>query len=1167
MKKITKVEKKILIGGVATVALSLSVIGIGQVSFSKAYASDEKEVVYEYALLGDTYRPIKGFLGGKTPKGEPIGKDTESVFLNWASGTYTFEYASRTVNVRVYEKAPKDDVVYSVDMPSDICIGTEVEFPHVVITSNIYRTDGAPKIGEYGYQLYIVGENGTVCNFNSEDEFVYTFENSGSYTLQYRYENVFGKQCSIEKTFTVSETKTVMGIPKKASVGDKIDLSNVYGTYQKERFPVSVSVKYPSGKEEIPTDAIIFKEKGICEITVNCAYGTTETVTKKINVDVSTDLNSFVTNKSSLTAVGETSVFKNIQGNIDKAGYLYKTGSNSSFYYNGVIDLRKFGKNDSLIDVLPNVETGKGVTAVSFTLIDVYDANNTVSVTFTRNSDFTAPGQGTNDNSLVKVSYGSVSTAINNFYPLVDSAVGWNTSFHNLWFSQSESTKARNTLNFSYDLATNTVSAYGDYHKVNWPNGSESANQKRYDILNLSDPSLPIPFKGFTTGEVYLKVTTTGSGDVQILNIGGKSASALLETDFQNNSGILLGKTDFTLHGIKGKEYPFEQAVLSSFMQKNSLKVTVKGTDGTEETLTDGKWIPQTAGTYKVNYFAVNEFGFAVEKEFTVEIQENATPITVAYDTPTLVKAGALYTVKEAVIFGGHGNVDYTMKLNGKDVQVGETVKLGDGFELVITATDALGNQRVKTFTANVDKNTFDISVEFPRSAVCGSAFTIPTAKIYSYAQGKFVDYTVKFNGVETSEKTITLSNTGVQTVEYKVGEKVFSYSLNVIEDCKEVADISKVLSFTGTGRILSSVGTEFTLTGDGTIAFPYAVSSNELNLVFLIRQKDLNYDKVVFTLTGKDGTKLTIAIDDLLKDYPTLYVNGIYTGKTLNKTKSVGGSRYPEGYKGEELYTFSLKYDDCYCGILSGTKPLFKISTDADGKAFSGFKGGVFVDVKTDEWNTGVTASIINLLEISNQSMSSGAFDSVAPEIYGDGCINGKIVEYNAELNITSAKAFDVLSSGATIKATLTAPNGNKIYENVNPADTTAVRFDQYGVYQLTFTLTDVHGQQTKKTVNYMVEDTTPPTLTVNGLKDIETKAGETVKLFSATASDNVSNVKISVIVYTPNGAVEVIANNLETVENLSYKFTRTGNYTVRYTVRDASGNVASQSFRVKVK
>ena len=167
-------------------------------TISPVLAEKDKTVVYEYALLGQEYVPEQGLVSASTPTGESIAKDTERILLDWAQGSYLFEYADKIVNLKVYESAPADMLTYTAQVPQTVSNGVAAQFPGVTAQSGIRRTDGAPKLAPYDVSavFWFGGQKvQTVRGANSPVSF--TPRQSGLWLLCYEYTDVFGVTRSV----------------------------------------------------------------------------------------------------------------------------------------------------------------------------------------------------------------------------------------------------------------------------------------------------------------------------------------------------------------------------------------------------------------------------------------------------------------------------------------------------------------------------------------------------------------------------------------------------------------------------------------------------------------------------------------------------------------------------------------------------------------------------------------------------------------------------------------------------------------------------------------------------------------------------------------------------------------------------------------------------------
>ena len=84
--------------------------GIFALSGSADTNVSEKNIRYEYALLGEIYMPEDGLISAKSPEGTVISDCKNGVLLDWAQGSYTFEYKNKIIDLKVYESAPEDEI-------------------------------------------------------------------------------------------------------------------------------------------------------------------------------------------------------------------------------------------------------------------------------------------------------------------------------------------------------------------------------------------------------------------------------------------------------------------------------------------------------------------------------------------------------------------------------------------------------------------------------------------------------------------------------------------------------------------------------------------------------------------------------------------------------------------------------------------------------------------------------------------------------------------------------------------------------------------------------------------------------------------------------------------------------------------------------------------------
>lgn len=1156
-------KKKILFGVACALALCCSLCVVNITSF----AEETKRTEYKYALLGETYVVGNGFTGGKTPKGEIIEKTCASVFLDWASGSYVFEYTDKTVSLKVYEKAPADEIRLAFDMPESVTTGETVSLPSATVKSGIKRTDGAPAVADYKTKACVMFGNKKVAAF-SGDEMRYKFDKTGEYVVSYEYTDVFGKERSIGVT-VVSENKPkiVGALKSNYALYEKIDLSAVYGLFDGAKHAVSVTVTEPSGSTVNPAGYYRPQTEGAYVAAVSCELGGVR-LEKSFSFDVKTELSPFISDYRNASEAVSIATPENVFNRTETASLIKTLSQGASFSYNGVVDLREIPENSSVVSFLTNVSGGYNVSAVKVTMTDVYDEKNTLSVSFRANSDMTATTM-TYDNAFVQVSYGGVNTAFNNYYYITDNSVAWENSFYTYWNSaayENENVsfykRSIHPFNFRYDTETNSVYSYGNYTWINHP-GENKSGTDWYLIANLSDEKLSKKFGGFTTGEVYLTLSVTeGSGDVAVLSIGGKTADGLSTESFSEADGILTGAFDCNFHAVKGVEYKLPE-----------IKST-KGTEGFTTTLTSpsGKkvdygepFVPTEVGVYKLVCAAYNVFGNQVKKTLEITCDELPTPIGIDYELPSApVVAGSAYEVAVPEVYGGNGKVTYSVFFNGAQVKPGDTFVVSGESSVTVKATDELGFANEKTFDIPIDSDNIRVDVAFPRTAVTGSVFTVPDAVVYDYKTGSVTSYEVYYNGSPVSGDSVTLPNEPCKTTfEYRVARgKGVSYTLNVVDGKLEKS--ADALLFEG-GALTTDAGTVLELSKDAaTVSTRNMVSANAVEFSFIVLVSKLNFDTVTCVMTGEKGLRVEFAYSGLTGDSPFLTVNGVPTGKTVAKKTLTYSSESTSEFAGEAYLRFTMSYNDLYRAVMDDTRIKAVISSDINGLPFSGFGGGVYLDFVFSDITGDKISFAIDY--VGNQQMSEFAFQSgdiTAPQIYSPFRLANSITTKGTVLELDKLRAFDVMQGEAEVTVSLYDNGGACVYDGVSASEVKPYTLANAGTCRLIVRATDAAGIIRNTVCVLTVEDSEPPVVTVpDGIPETAVVGGEFV-LGDITAADDDGAV-IEVWLFSPDGNPRLLAKGENSVSGLKCYFSESGVYLLNIKATDGYGNTSSLLYSI---
>ncbi len=1156
---------------IALVLLCLTALLCMGVAYADAQPSND--VIYEYALLGDVYTPEAGLLSASAPDGKTIAPNVQQITLDWAQGSYIFTYENKTVNLKVYESAPKDSLRVNGMVPGAVSQGLRTRFPGVEAISGICRTDGAPAIEPYQVSaaFWLNGKQVQLIQ-NAGKDFDFTPAESGMWVVSYQYTDVFGRVRSQDYPFTVTSDRIIVSqLHEVYYVGDTLSAGNAYGYYNGKQYPVSMQLQCPDGTLAQIDAGFVLSQEGAYTAAVTAEIEG-QTVTESFEFQVDVGLQSFITDVEGFSAgiTWDKYEYQETLSGSDQGLLLDMTSSAASFTYNGIVDLRELGKNTPVISFTTNQTYGGNISKVIVTLTDVYDASNSVSVSYTRNSDMTETTLG-GDNTFVQPSFGGNAVSVGNYFPLKNISVGWGTTFHGFWYSPANDnpdktyapSEGSQAMNMAFDTETNTVYSYGYYYLVEWdgktpPEGYPTDwNCQWFPIADLDGENLLTKFGGFTTGEVYVKLSVeAGRGDIMLHSIGGISMANLQE-GYETNSGIVLGSFDGSLPAAVGMEYALPEGT-SLYMKNLTRTVTLNGNQ--EEASSAGVTLSDT-GECAVVYEGKNQFGITVSK--TIPFQSVEKPeLTVSYNTTT-VKIGELYTIEQPTL-SGYGKPECTLTLNGEMVKPGQKVVVQEEMVLTVSASDALDTTE-RSFTLNVDKDAVDFRVDFPRTSVCGSTFVFPKAEIYDYLSGTVLDYEVYADGVLQGE-SITLPDTADSVnVEYRTARGSRSYTLYA-KTADNASGADALLLPQNAAAQTNDAGTMVTVNAsDPVVRLPYQLSSTSLTFQFIVLAEQLNFNTMTIRMTGDAGISVTASVVGLMEEEPHLYVNGRNTQVKLSKQSQTFTSGT---YEGKAYYTYTMEYHDMHRAMMNASKIESVVQTDAVGVVFQGFGGGVYLDVYPEEIQG--EQAVFGITQVGNQYFYSSAFeygDIVPPALYtADFFIGSNNVQSGYVLRLSGLKAYDVLQADNTLEVSLSMADGTSYCQNSAPAEIADIVLNDVGTYVLKIKSQDSAGAVLNVTYRFTVEDEKAPELTVSGSLKQTASAGGQIVLPAASASDD-SAVTISLAVFNPKGQLTIFnGTEGQLAENTIVNLLQ-GVYRIRYIASDEMGNITTQVYTVTVE
>ena len=216
-----------------------------------------------------------------------------------------------------------------------------------------------------------------------------------------------------------------------------------------------------------------------------------------------------------------------------------------------------------------------------------------------------------------------------------------------------------------------------------------------------------------------------------------------------------------------------------------------------------------------------------------------------------------------------------------------------------------------------------------------------------------------------------------------------------------------------------------------------------------------------------------------------------------------------------------------------------------------------------------GVTGvSEVSISKISNQPINKYTEeDFIGPQLV-------PLTQYElvnnigTKLKIYKAISCDVLDTYANITISVKNPDGTyamaddgtTLLKNVANGEY-VLTLNEFGSYSIEYKAFDTNGNPSVFTRNISVFDFIPPELHIE--KDVPktAKVGDKIILPTAIVSDNrtaTNNIVINIIVYSPTGDSKFYSNGMI--------YEKKGTYTVSYLAVDGEGNIAVETFKIKV-
>ena len=343
------------------------------------------------------------------------------------------------------------------------------------------------------------------------------------------------------------------------------------------------------------------------------------------------------------------------------------------------------------------------------------------------------------------------------------------------------------------------------------------------------------------------------------------------------------------------------------------------------------------------------------------------------------------------------------------------------------------------------------------------------------------------------------------------------------------------------------------TTTDNSKVEFINYLTAEKFSLEFKINKQKNNFTNFIVYLKDaynesnqiminfkKDGNKSTVRVNDYKESY------------------QLDGSFVNDAFK------FQLVYDSIANAILTDDDLGVVISLDD----FDGFESQkVLVSM---EFVGVIGESEVILKNLDSQPLNNQNIDAIPPKLVFDGEYN-KRYSINSEVQLFNVYTSDVLSPDITFTLTVKDPSGRVVISKERIAlkdvapDQYIISLNQYGKYSLVYKVTDGSGRFRQYIINLEVSDEIKPELTIAGEEVINAHVGETIKVPTATATDNLDE-ELTIFVYleNPNGENTPLQGTFDNITE--FKATLKGTYKIKYMVSDSTGNFVLKVVTVNV-
>ena len=977
-------------------------------------------------------------------------------------------------------------------------------------------------------------------------------------------------------------------------LGETFDVQDATITVNGEAYDTMALVRFPDGRT-VSKDSVVLSQDGA--YTLIYKANTADGVVKK-EIPFCVENQAFSVGENGSFSYGTNDYLQD-----GTQGINVSLARGQTFTYNKVIKIDDNTADTPVIKwyCTPLALGSAEITNIYLRLTDPYDANNFVEVAYKSNSSnsgytyVSAAANGQPSAGLEAVNAGTSGAFLYEerycrLHRTGDTAYTQYYGFNSRTSFTGE--PPSDLVRFGGTFADNYQSMALDYaqkrvHTTTLPGDMYGGGRNL--VMDLDDPLLVKEnlWAGFSKGEAIVSLYATGYNATTfnffVTEIDGEdlSKSGVLNT-VPPRIAVDYGKFDENElpKAVVNKPFTVFDAVAEDEFDgivpcQPTVYYNYGSSTQTMVCITDGKFTPVREGVYSIVYTAKDAFGNTATKEVPITAISRDTLVYSFANKETTFDVASDVRVADIEIANAFDGATLTMRAVKKNDTIvydidNETKTFfplyAGAYVIEYIYTDHIETQTLSyEITVNaVAKPLFIGEANVPRYLLKDCAYSFADFYAYDFSDGtktietdvsvKVGNQTVSQNGAYTPTALTPVEV--VYTATNANGTQTKSYLIPVVDTGYGNPNGLKLAAYLQ-GEAFVSTATETYI----------AYTTNALKAtdgratLAMLTSGCLDVLDVSFSVNGYanrfSGVEISFINQNDWKDVVSVVYAKTATGTDI--TVSRGAITYMgtanSSFDGSKEFGVSVSSGNV---VFDGSDLKIPVS-----ELFANFSTTFFTDITL----TGVEGeACVKVHKLMNQNMNSLSFEEVAPIVVASQLKTKYLL--GEDIVIPQLKAYDFVDPNATLTASVTLTSGDYVTakdgtvlsaENYDPTKSYVINADNYINCYLSVRTYDYTGNQNRPTTAFSVTDVTPPTVTFTG-GTTSCSVGDEVSLAKCTATDDYSEVTLTVFVFAPDGQLEIC-------ENDSFTANEKGKYRVVFYAFDASGNCEFAQYTVTVK